>query len=87
MDITRVLAPKYLDIYVKNEEWINANKDYKFIPPKGEIETSDDRDIVKAQENESEGTEVREVVKLEEDTMPSLIKDNKKDVEIETKKI
>lgn len=83
MDITKVLATKYYDIYVKNEKWINDNPNYQFIPPKGEIVTEDNTDDVKGQDNEQVGTEVREVVKLEEDTMPSKIidisKEEKKD--------
>lgn len=83
MDITKVLATKYYDIYVKNREFIEANPNYQFIPPKGEIVTEDNTDDVKGQDNEQVGTEVREVVKLEEDTMPSKIidisKEEKKD--------
>ena len=84
MDISRLLAPAYLEIYEKNREYIEANPDYKFKNPKGEIILSDDTEEVKRlDETQPKDTEVREVVKLKENTMSSYIKDK----EIETKVI
>lgn len=70
-DISRLLAPSYLEIYEKNREFIENNPDYKFTPPKGNIVLSDDTNDLK--QNVDKGKEIREVVKLEEDTMPSKI--------------
>ena len=83
MDIYKTLAPAYLEIYEKNREYIEANPDYKFVNPKGEIILSDDTNEVLEEAKITEVTEVKEVVRLEENTIPSLIKDK----EIETKVI
>ena len=46
-DISHLLSPQLLELYEKNREYIESNKDIEFLAPKGEITYIDEEPEVK----------------------------------------
>lgn len=44
MDISNLMLPELLEVYEKNREWIEANKDLKVEYPKGDIVLEDQQE-------------------------------------------